>query len=202
MVPEIRARLWQREFVDRLIRAGDSDPDLEEWITELEVEEAAAQTEFRNVGVVYAQLSQVEAGVRSLVRQLPGPAGEKARSRAKKLRFNDYLTMLEDAHSPQFVKEIKALKDVRHLRNHFAHGEVRVGVASVGPGAPLEPVIALIHTDLGLPEDVHQADPLRDIVDGDLDVYRAMKIASEGLEALLSIMLATGFSPYAGGTDL
>ena len=90
-MPELRARLWQRELVDRLIKAGDGDPDLWEWLRELEAEEEAVQSEFRNVGVVFAQLSQVEVGVRSLASKLDGAAGEKARSR--KLRFADYIEL-------------------------------------------------------------------------------------------------------------
>ena len=94
---------------------------------------------------------------------------------------------------------MKALKDVRHLRNHFAHGEVRIAVASIAPGAPLEPIIALMHAERTLPDDIHEADPLRDVVESELDVYGAMEIASEGLESLLTIMLATDLSPYEDG---
>lgn len=197
-MPELRARLWQRELVDRLIEQGTDEPDLWDWIRELDAEEDAAQSDFRNVGVVFAQLSQVEVGVRSLAREFDGAAGEKART-SKKLRFAGYISLLREAHKPRFVKELKALEDVRHLRNHFAHGELRVRVASIAPGAPLEPVIAVMHTELGLSDEIHEADPFRDVVELDLDVYRAMEIASEGLEALLTIMLATGFSPYADG---
>lgn len=197
-MPELRARLWQRELVDRLIKEGDVEPDLWEWLRELDAEEDAAQAEFRNVGVVFAQLSQVEVGVRNLAGKLPGAAGEKARTN-KRLGFADYIQLLQGEFEPRFVKELKALKDVRHLRNHFAHGEVRVGVASLGPGAPLEPVIALVHSELALPDEIHEVDPIRRVVELDLDVHRAMEIASEGLEALLTIMITTGFNPYADG---
>lgn len=47
--------------------------------------------------------------------------------------------------------------------------------------------------------------PLDDLIcsapEADLDVYRAMEIASEGLEALITIMLETGFSPYADDSE-
>jgi len=198
-VPELRARLWQRELVDRLIRAGGDEPDLHDWIAELRAEEDAVQLEYRNLGVVYAQLSQVEAGVRSLARTLDGPAGN--RSRSKKLTFDQHIKVLENAFLPRFFAELKALKDVRHLRNQFAHGEVRVGMASIGPSGPLDPVISLVHSEIDLPDDVHHADPLRDVTDLDLDVYRAMEVASEGLDALTQIMIATDFSPFSEGPE-
>jgi hypothetical protein len=155
--------------------------------------------------VVFAQLSQVEVGIRSLAQAqtrlsvtdaMDSSTGAGVTTR-RPPTFDDNIKTLRSCFSGRFVKELKALDDVRHLRNHFAHGEVRVGVASLGPGAPLEPVIAFAFSEKALPEDIHEADPLRGVVDGDLDVYSAMKIASEGLDALITIMLETGFSPFA-----
>ena len=202
---ELRGRLWQRELLSRLAEAGRDDVDEREWLSELKAEEDAAQDEFRNLGVVFAQLSQVEAGVRSLSRaQRPLSVSDAADSSTgagvttkERPTFDDNIKTLRSCFMRRFVKELKALDDVRHLRNHLAHGEVRVGVASLGSGAPLEPVIAFVFSEKGLPENVHEADPLRGVVEGDLDVYRAMEIASEGLDALITIMLEMGFSPFA-----
>lgn len=204
---ELRARLWQRELLSRLAATGRGDQDAWEWLSELGVEEDGAQDEFRKVGVVFAQLSQVEVGVRSLAqwqRRRSGtapPSSSAAVNKKETFFFNDNIAMLRSSFGGRFVKELKALDDVRDVRNLFAHGEVRVGVASLAPGAPLEPVVALVFMEKELPERIHEADPLRDVVEGDLDVYRAMDIASEGLEALITIMLETGFSSYAGDSE-
>lgn len=175
-----------------------------EWLSELEVEEEVVQAGFQDVGVVFAQLSQVEVGVSSLARRLRASSEVDSTTTSETKRpptFHHDIKALRESFGTRFVKELKALDDVRHVRNHFAHGEMRVGVASIGAGAGLEPVIALVFSEKGLPEGIHEADPLRDVVEGDLDIRRAMEIASEGLEALMTIMLETGFSPYAEDTE-
>lgn len=186
---DLKVTLWQLPLVERLIESGHQEPDLWDWAEELSAEQDAIQSEFRSVGAVFGQLLQVEAGVRRLAAQYV--------ANPEKLRFADLIYQLRPNLPSEFEDELLALDRVRYLRNHFAHGEVRVGVVRMHPESPLEPVIAFVRSSVDLPNSVDQVDEIREVIEGDLQLDEAMSIAYAGLEALMAIMTKTGFDPYS-----
>lgn len=186
---DLEVTLWQLPLVERLIESGHREPDLWDWAEELSAEQDAIQSEFRSVGAVFGQLLQVEAGVRRLAAQYV--------ANPEKLRFADLIDQLRPNLPSEFEDELLALDRVRYLRNHFAHGEVRVGVVRMHPESPLEPVVAFVRSSVDLPNSVDQEDEIREVIEADLQLDEAMSIAYAGLEALMTIMIKTAFDPYS-----
>ena len=181
--------LWELELINRLIDSGHGDFDLWDWASELSAEQDAIQTEFHRVGTVFGQLLQVEAGLRRLTQQYV--------ESSKEIDFNGRIKILRSQLQPRFEDELLAIDRVRILRNHLAHGEVRVGVARMHSETPPEPVIALVNSTVNVPKSVDVDDPVRKVIESDLQPDELMKIATAGLEALVAIMIQTKFDPFS-----
>lgn len=180
MASELRpVRLWLRALLDRYEAA--SLYDFYDWtqLRELDVAEREVQCVFAEIGMVLAQLMQVEHAMNAVVRAArktapgnPAPARHLTFGNARKS-----LRKIVDERCPQGLvgPQLALLERANTLRNHLVHGEVSV---VVGP-----------------PDSPHSGDILEIFwLDGDqsdaLDVPAARALAEDALDAVVDVMAA------------
>lgn len=171
-------RLWLRALLDRYEAANLHG--FYEWsqLREAEVAEREIQGVFAEVGMVIAQLMQVEHGMNAVVRAARGAIGSPLRDHY--LTFGTareaLRTVVGERCPPGLVdRQLALLEQANTLRNHLVHGEVSVAIGS--PGSPHSGQVLEIFW-----------------LDGDqsdaLDVESARALAEEALDAVVDIMAA------------
>jgi hypothetical protein len=193
-----RVRMWQRVAVERRIDGPRTDALDWDLAWELDRTEAGLQQVYAEVGMILAQLSQVEAAVKAARRGLADV--DKAPKQTFGQALRDLLRILDERDDAQlFVDEVDVLLRALTVRNHLAHGTVSVAICA--RGGPHEGEVAEVfwldgslRTNEGNAATVTESwtipDDLLAILEDALDLPALRQVAETAVDAAVSILAA------------
>lgn len=172
-------RLWLRALLDRYDEHRLLDYHEYDRLSELGVAETYVQDLFADVGLVIAQLMQVEHGMNAVLdAHIDREAGTRLPRRHRMFgnARTQLVTLVDTKTSGGLLAgQLDILDRANTLRNHLAHGEVNVAVHP--SGTPWAGEVAEVFWFDGDRSDV-------------LDVPASRELANEALNAVVDIMMA------------
>lgn len=174
-----RVRLWQRALVERYEEAGLESPSDEDF----GAHEAHAQEIFAEVGMILAQLQQVEHGLNEVLRASMS-SDEKQEYRHSEFgpALKQTKALVEHRCPPGLLERpLDVLAQARSLRNHLTHGELSVGWAhpEFETGGKDSVIVIELWED---------GDDTKE-----LEVVKSRRLAEDALDAVVAIMMGLGF---------